>query len=621
MLNRAVEGSIDQKAIHKGENLSKFQIIENLNLALKAAKEIGCVVVNIGHEDVVEGKPHAILGLLWQILRIDLLNDVNVLENVQVIALKRDTETLQQFMKLEDREVLLRWINYQLQRGGNGSDDQEVVQNFGADLRDSSVYVRLLRTVAPHLVSEEEAQETMQEEDLMKRAERVIEMADRLDMQRKIYIEPEDIVQGSTRINTAYIAAIFDSCKDSSLATPETEDAQKMLELRTQMLDIVVEELAKDLPSVRSSKFTAFIQAAKNLTQVTRSSFEESSVLDNLRKAQEAALETKQQLKETQDREQQYEQQVSEMKEQLDQCMEEHAKELSEERERADQLESNLKESETTIRVNEERFEKRLTEQQSLYETQLEMERIVSSDLESQIQELREQMQKQKEDYEKQIEELRREMEQKVESLEKQLSDEKERFTLLESEHQELQQTSSDQKQEIEKMVEARTISSEKSRDLVQRLLNLKEVLRQTRQDLDYGMSMAGTEAETKLAIHRFGEISATALQTKFTPTRTGQMYKRGTKVKSWKKRYHILVQNYLFYFATAKDKDPKGFVRVDDCTVEPYPEANKPHSFRIIVKSREFVCHCESQKEMDSWIFAIREAGNLDTVTSSSSN
>jgi hypothetical protein len=48
-------------------------VTENLNLALNSASAIGCHVVNIGAIDIKEKKPHLILGLLWQIIRIGLL--------------------------------------------------------------------------------------------------------------------------------------------------------------------------------------------------------------------------------------------------------------------------------------------------------------------------------------------------------------------------------------------------------------------------------------------------------------------------------------------------------------------------------------------------------------------
>ena len=39
---------------------------ENLNLALNAAKAIGIKVVNIGPGDILDCRPHLVLGLVWR---------------------------------------------------------------------------------------------------------------------------------------------------------------------------------------------------------------------------------------------------------------------------------------------------------------------------------------------------------------------------------------------------------------------------------------------------------------------------------------------------------------------------------------------------------------------------
>jgi len=54
---------------------------ENLNLALNSASAIGCHVVNIGALDLREGKPHLVLVLLWQIIKIGLFADIELSRN------------------------------------------------------------------------------------------------------------------------------------------------------------------------------------------------------------------------------------------------------------------------------------------------------------------------------------------------------------------------------------------------------------------------------------------------------------------------------------------------------------------------------------------------------------
>lgn len=69
LINLSQPGTIDERTINKGK-LSIYLMIENLTLALASAQSIGCNIVNIGPEDLYAGKPHLVLGLLWQIIRV-----------------------------------------------------------------------------------------------------------------------------------------------------------------------------------------------------------------------------------------------------------------------------------------------------------------------------------------------------------------------------------------------------------------------------------------------------------------------------------------------------------------------------------------------------------------------
>ena len=73
MINLSVPDTVDERAINKpqsGKSLSIYKIHENMTLALNSARSIGCNIVNIGAEDLEKGKPHLVLGVLWQIIRV-----------------------------------------------------------------------------------------------------------------------------------------------------------------------------------------------------------------------------------------------------------------------------------------------------------------------------------------------------------------------------------------------------------------------------------------------------------------------------------------------------------------------------------------------------------------------
>ena len=69
LINASVSGTVDERAINKGK-LNTFTIHENQTLALNSASSIGCNIINIGPQDIMEGRPHLILGLLWQVIKV-----------------------------------------------------------------------------------------------------------------------------------------------------------------------------------------------------------------------------------------------------------------------------------------------------------------------------------------------------------------------------------------------------------------------------------------------------------------------------------------------------------------------------------------------------------------------
>lgn len=68
---------MDERAINKTK-LNVYNIHENQTLVLNSAMAIGCNIVNIGAQDLIEGKPHLVLGLLWQVIRVSQLGGSSI---------------------------------------------------------------------------------------------------------------------------------------------------------------------------------------------------------------------------------------------------------------------------------------------------------------------------------------------------------------------------------------------------------------------------------------------------------------------------------------------------------------------------------------------------------------
>ncbi|RVE63685.1 hypothetical protein OJAV_G00138460 [Oryzias javanicus] len=219
MINLSAPDTIDERTINK-KKLTPFTIQENLNLALNSASAIGCHVVNIGALDLKEGKPHLVLGLLWQIIKIGLFADIELSRNEALAALLRDGETLEDLMKLSPEELLLRWANYHLENAGC-----KKINNFSSDIKDSRAYFHLLNQISPK--GKEEGQPCIDinmagfnEKDDVKRAEAMLQQADRLGCRQ--FVTPADVVNGNPKLNLAFVANLFN--KYPALTKPENQD-------------------------------------------------------------------------------------------------------------------------------------------------------------------------------------------------------------------------------------------------------------------------------------------------------------------------------------------------------------------------------------------------------------
>ncbi|KAK9282117.1 hypothetical protein L1049_005029 [Liquidambar formosana] len=199
LINVAVPGTIDERAINTKTVLNPWERNENHTLCLNSAKAIGCTVVNIGTQDFIEGRRHLVLGLISQIIKIQLLADLNLKKTPQLVELLDDSKDVEELMSLPPEKILLRWMNFQLKKGGYN----KTVTNFSSDVKDGEAYAHLLNVLAP----EHSNPSTLAVKDPLERAKLILEHADRMGCKR--YLTAKDIVEGSPNLNLAFVAHIF----------------------------------------------------------------------------------------------------------------------------------------------------------------------------------------------------------------------------------------------------------------------------------------------------------------------------------------------------------------------------------------------------------------------------
>ncbi|GAC77464.1 Ca2+-binding actin-bundling protein [Moesziomyces antarcticus T-34] len=204
LINDSVPDTIDERVLNfgkAGKPPNAFQMTENNNIVITSAKAIGCSVVNIGPQDIIDGKEHLILGLVWQIIRRGLLSKIDLKNHPELYRLLDEGETLDDFLRLPPDQILLRWVNYHLK----AANWHRRVANFSKDVSDGENYTVLLSQLKPELCDRAPLQQT----DVMQRAEMVLQRADAIGCRK--YLTPGSMVAGNPKLNLAFVAHLFNT--------------------------------------------------------------------------------------------------------------------------------------------------------------------------------------------------------------------------------------------------------------------------------------------------------------------------------------------------------------------------------------------------------------------------
>jgi len=222
LINKAQEGTIDERVINTKDNMNIFQQVENLNLAISAAKSIGLNVIGLNYDSIMDGKNYImVLGLMWQVVKLVVLCNIQLKQHPELIRLLNPGEQLSDLLKLSPEQLLLRWFNYHLKAAGY----DKKITNFSGDVKDSEKYTVLLHQLNKNLCDKS----ALDEPDKKKRAKKVIENSKKLGAES--YITPDDIVAGNSKLNTLFVASIFNAYPGLDPATEEEMyEAAKLLD-------------------------------------------------------------------------------------------------------------------------------------------------------------------------------------------------------------------------------------------------------------------------------------------------------------------------------------------------------------------------------------------------------
>lgn len=229
VINLSAPGTVDERVINKKPR-NEFQMRENHDFALATAASLGCRIVNIGANDTMNGSPHLTLGLLWQVIRIGLVSQVNLQMHPGLAKLvdTENGETLKDLAALSPEDLLIKWVNYHLANAGTSKR----IKNFTDDIKDSEAYIYLLDQIAPKEKKGEMASphSVMTNPMLMERAETTLDSADKINCRK--FVTPQDVVEGNYKLNLAFVANLFNQYPGLNEEEEETPPEEVITETR-----------------------------------------------------------------------------------------------------------------------------------------------------------------------------------------------------------------------------------------------------------------------------------------------------------------------------------------------------------------------------------------------------
>lgn len=155
-----------------------------------------------------------LLGVTWQLARLVAVQKIALKNCPEIYRLLKDGEELSDLMKLPAEDILVRWINYHLRKAGQTRQ----VNNLGKDLQDSFAIYHVLNQLDKQLCPLTH----INDENLTDRANNMIKNSSAIGV--PALVSADDWNKGNSRVNTVYVAEIFNTRHGLEELTQQEQD-------------------------------------------------------------------------------------------------------------------------------------------------------------------------------------------------------------------------------------------------------------------------------------------------------------------------------------------------------------------------------------------------------------
>ena len=127
--------------------------------------------------------------------------------NPELTALVKPGETVHDFARLPTETILIRWVNFQLNKAVPGLVHLNItkIKNFTDDIKDCVAYTHLLKQIAPKGSGVDTS--ALKEPNLLEKAQITLNQAAKIGC--KEFVTASDIVDGNDFLNLAFVANLF----------------------------------------------------------------------------------------------------------------------------------------------------------------------------------------------------------------------------------------------------------------------------------------------------------------------------------------------------------------------------------------------------------------------------
>jgi plastin-1 len=191
--DKVIPGSVNFRHVNKpppGGEMSRFKAVENTNYAIELGKQNRFSLVGVQGADITDGQRTLTLGLVWQLMRRDIINTLSAL--AQRMG-KRE---------LSDSDMI-KWANDMSRKGGRNSS----IRSFkDASIGSGIFLLDVLNGMKSSYVDYDLVTPGKTDEDAYANAKLSISIARK--MGATIWLVPEDISQVRSRLVTTFIGKL-----------------------------------------------------------------------------------------------------------------------------------------------------------------------------------------------------------------------------------------------------------------------------------------------------------------------------------------------------------------------------------------------------------------------------